>query len=217
MNRRFVPIFVLLILALVALGCGGVSPTAAPVTPTATQVRPTPTPVRPTAIPVPPAPTLTPAPEPISQWAADAVASSQYSDPDWAALQAVGEPDTPECGDYGTAWASADGGTVEWLDVYYDTPVYVIGIDIIQTHNPDQVIQVDLIDLDGQIVPLYTQDPHAMEQSCPYLLTIDVGQTDFLVQGVRITIDQSVLGLGWNEIDAVELVGVPGRGRRCGP
>jgi hypothetical protein len=25
--------------------------------------------------------------------------------------------------------------------------------------------------------------------------------------GVRITIDQSVLGLGWNEIDAVELVG----------
>ena len=41
------------------------------------------------------------------------------------------------------------------------------------------------------------------------MLSIDLGETDFLVHGVRITVDQSVLGLGWNEIDAVELVGIP--------
>jgi len=215
MNRRFVPIFVLLILVLVASACGGGSPTATPVPPTATPVPPTSTSVPPTATPVPP--TSTPTPEPISQWATDAVASSQYGDPDWAALQAAGEPDTLECGDYGTAWASASSSTVEWLDVYYDTPVYVTEINIVQTYNPDQVIQVDLIDLDGEIVPLYTQEPNAVEQPCPYVLTIEVEQTDFLVQGVRITIDQSVLGLGWNEIDAVELVGVPGEGEAVRP
>jgi DNA-binding beta-propeller fold protein YncE len=145
------------------------------------------------------------------------VASSQYSDPDWSALQATGEPDTPECGDYATAWASSASSTVEWLDVYYDTPMYVTEINIIQTYNPDQVVKVDLIDLDGEIVPLYTQEPHAVERPCPYILTIEVEQTDFPVQGVRITIDQSVLGLGWNEIDAVELAGVPGEGEMVRP
>jgi hypothetical protein len=79
------------------------------------------------------------------------------------------------------------------------------------------VIQVDLIDLDGEIVPLYTQEPREVEQPCPYVLTIEVEQADFLVQGVRITIDQSVLGLGWNEIDAVELIGVPGEGEAVRP
>ncbi|MEA3397407.1 MAG: NHL repeat-containing protein, partial [Chloroflexota bacterium] len=216
MNHRFARISILLSLTLVASACSGDVPTATPLPPTATQVPPTPTSVSPTATPVPP-PALTPTPEPLSQWATDAVASSQYSDPDWSALQAVGEPDTSDCGDYGTAWASASGNTVEWVDVYYDTPVYLTEIRIFQTYNPDQVAQVDLIDLDGQVVPLYTQEPHAVEQPCPYVLTIEVEQTDFLVQGVRITVDQSVLGLGWNEIDAVELVGAPGEGDAVRP
>jgi len=208
MNRKFAHIFILLTLVLVVSACGGGSTADTPVPPQPTQEPSVP----PTAIPASP----TPIPDPISQWAAEAVASSQYSDPDWSALQAVGEPDTFECGDYGTAWASASSDTVEWLDVYYDTPVYASEINIFQTYHPDQVIKVDLIDLDGELVPLYTQQPNAAA-ACPYVLTIEVGQTDILAQGVRITIDQSVLGLGWNEIDAVELVGVPGDGKIVRP
>nr|HID13832.1 hypothetical protein [Anaerolineae bacterium] len=158
-----------------------------------------------------PSPTETPIPI-ARQWATDAVASSQYSDLDWSALQATGKPNTAECGDYETAWASEDSDTVEWLIVYYKTLVYATELNIIQTYNPDQVVQVDLIDLNGDFVTVYTQEPHVVERPCPYILTIEVEQTDFLVQGVRITIDQSVLGLGWNEIDAVELVGVAGEG-----
>jgi hypothetical protein len=37
---------------------------------------------------------------------------------------------------------------------------------------------------------------------------VDLAQ-DVRTQTVKILIDQSVLGLGWNEIDAVELVGAP--------
>ena len=214
MKRKFVSIIILLILVLVALACGQTGPTETPIPPTNTPVPLTATAPPPTPTPVPP--TETPVPI-VKQWATDAVASSQYDDPDWAAWQAANEPDTLECGDYDTAWASASGSTVEWLDVYYDTPMYVTEINIVQTYNPDQVAQVDLIDLDGEIVPLYTQEPHAVEQPCPYVLTIEMEQTDFLVQGVRITVDQSVLGLGWNEIDAVELVGVPGEGEMVRP
>ncbi len=147
----------------------------------------------------------------IRQWAIDAVASSQYSDPDWSALQAVGPPDTPSCGDIVTAWASAGSNTIAWLNLYYDTPVHIREINIVQTYQPDQVVRVDLIDLSGEIVPLYSQEPY-VARPCPYTLSIKIPQTDRVVQGIRITVDQSMLGLGWNEIDAVELVGLPGRG-----
>jgi hypothetical protein len=148
--------------------------------------------------------------EPIRQWAVEATASSEYGAERWAAFQAVGEPDTPECGDFDTAWASATSYTVEWIEVYYDVPVYATEINIVQTYHPDQVVQVDLIDLDGELVTIYTQEPEQIDEPCPYTLSIYADEGDVLAQGVRVTIDQSVLNLGWNEIDAVELVGVPG-------
>ena len=157
------------------------------------------------------------APEPIRQWAVAAEASSQYSDPNWSADQATGAPDTPECGDYETAWASSGSSTEEWIDLFYDLPVYPTEINIIQSYNPDQIIQVELIDLDGQFITVYTQEPEQVDAPCPYTLSISVDEDDLLVWGVRVTIDQSVLGLGWNEIDAVELVGVPDEGAAVQP
>ncbi len=196
-------LLLVLLLSIVACG-GGAAETPAP---TATEPPPAPTTAPPTPTPVPI----------IRQWAADATASSQWSEPGWAAIQVTGEPDTSECGDIDTAWASAGSDTVEWLDAYYDTPVYVTEISIYQTYHPDQVVEVDLIDLDGEYVPFYTQEPNEVESPCPYVLTIETDQVDFLVQGVHIIVDQSVLGLGWNEIDAVELVGVPGEGEAVRP
>jgi sugar lactone lactonase YvrE len=122
----------------------------------------------------------------------------------------VGEPDTEECGDYTTAWASASGDSVEWLEVYYDTPVYVTEVNIVQTYNPDQVVEVELVSVDGEYESVYTQEPETVENPCPYVLGLESDPTDYLVQGLRITIDQSILGRGWNEIDAVEMIGIPG-------
>ncbi|MGD9099814.1 MAG: hypothetical protein PVF45_04985, partial [Anaerolineae bacterium] len=42
----------------------------------------------------------------------------------------------------------------------------------------------------------------------PYTLSIPL-DVDYSVIGVKITIDQSVISASWNEIDAVELIGVP--------
>ena len=46
----------------------------------------------------------------VRQWAVAAEASSEFADPEWAAIQATNAPDTARCGDYQTAWATA--GTV---------------------------------------------------------------------------------------------------------
>jgi hypothetical protein len=66
-------------------------------------------------------------------------------------------------------------------------------------------------------VTVYTAQPKQVDEPCPYFLNIPVSQSDILAQGVRITIDQSVLGLGWNEIDAVEMVGTIGEGTPVRP
>jgi ligand-binding sensor domain-containing protein len=66
MNRKFAPIFALLILTLIVSACGGGKPADTPVPPTATPVPPTPTPVPPTPTPIPPTPTpVPPTPTPV--------------------------------------------------------------------------------------------------------------------------------------------------------
>jgi hypothetical protein len=155
--------------------------------------------------------------QPIRQWATDAQASSEYGSSDWAARQATGAPNTLECGDIETAWAAASRDTTDWINVFFTTPVYPTEIRILQSYNPDQVVQVELIDMQGQFITMYTSQPRQVDSPCPYELSIPVSRNDILVQGVHITINQSVLELGWNEIDAVEIAGIPGEGTPVRP
>jgi hypothetical protein len=140
------------------------------------------------------------------QWATSATASSEYDDPSWSASQATGAPNTPECGDFTTAWASYEGCTVEWIELYYDIPVRATKVNIIQSNAPDQVVQVELIDTEGTYHTVYQGEPQDLLELCPYTLSIAV-DVDYQVVGLKITIDQTVLGYSWAEIDAVELVG----------
>jgi hypothetical protein len=143
----------------------------------------------------------------ISQWAISAVASSEYGASDWSAMQATGAPDTPECGDQVTAWASATAGTEEWIELTYETLMFPTQVNIFQTYYPNQVIKVELIDSVSGYHVIYTGEPEQVD-ACPYVLSIPVKNADYVAAGVRVTIDQSQIG-NWNEIDAVELVGAP--------
>ena len=143
----------------------------------------------------------------IRQWAVGAESSSEFATPEWAASQATGEPDTPRCGDYQTAWATAGSDTIDTLVLTYTVPVQVVAINIIQTFNPNQVVQVELVGAYERAITVYEGQPVQVDQPCPYILPIHIDKTEEHFQKVRITVDQSVLGLGWNQIDAVELIG----------
>lgn len=140
----------------------------------------------------------------IRQWAAGAIASSQYGSQDWNAMQATGAPNTPVCGDYTTAWASLGANTLEWLEVSFVTPVIPTEINIHQTLHPTQIVRVELLKRDGTYESIYTAVQSTID-TCPYVLTIPVS-VDYITSRIRITVDQSYAG-AWNEIDAVELVG----------
>ncbi len=76
-----------------------------------------------------------------------------------------------------------------------------------QTFKPNQVTQVELVGAFERAVTIYDDKPTQVDQPCPYTLSIPVDKTEGRFSKVRITVDQSVLGLGWNQIDAVELIG----------
>lgn len=212
-------------LVLASLACqtilGGTSDEAAPVTEAeATPEQPAPPEI---AAPEESQPSLDAASEPetlevqveeepeadeIRQWASTATASSEWGNPGWAAIQATGAPNTiiDECEDATTAWASAGSDTVEWIELGYDTSVIPTEINIIQTHSPDQVVQVEVIDIQGVYHTVYTGTPENLWEQCPYTLAIPI-EVDYEINALKITIDQSVIDPTWNEIDAVELVG----------
>ncbi len=141
------------------------------------------------------------------QFANSAVASSEYGNPDWAAMQATGAPDTFACGDTTTAWASLNSGTVEWLELHYSQPVTPAGVVIYQTYNPGYVVRVEAVDMQGTRRTIYEGQPNP-GVPCPYPQAITVTQANYQTQTVIITVDQTTLG-GWAEIDAVALFGMP--------
>jgi len=143
-----------------------------------------------------------------SQWAIRAEGSSEFANPEWSAAQAIGSPDAPGCGDYQFAWASAASDSIETLEVGFPSPVYPQEIRIHQSFNPDQVVKVEVLNPEtGAYYTVLQKNPVSIDRPCPYVLEVATDEIDFQTDTVRITVDQSQLGLGWNEIDAVLLVG----------
>lgn len=147
----------------------------------------------------------------IQQWASDAEASSEFSNPEWSAEKAAGPPDSPGCGDYPFAWASAASDSAATLTLTYSIPVFITQIEVVESFNPDQVVKVEVLAPVGDYETVYTSEPEQVDRPCPYRLTIPVEGLNYKSDVIRITVDQSVLGLGWNEIDAVQLTGVTER------
>jgi len=141
----------------------------------------------------------------IRQWATDAVATSEFSPTDWGALQATGAPDTRECADLGTAWASQTRNGQDALTVFFEQPVFATQVSIYQNYNPGAINRVDLVLADGSGV-LTIENSEDTDTPCPGVFTLDFDRTKDAVFGVRIYLDQSVMN-DWNEIDAVQLVG----------
>ena len=146
----------------------------------------------------------------IAQWASSAKATSQYSSPLWAARQATHKPNTVGCGDRPTAWASKDKAGIDTLTVGFKIPVVPQTVKVYQTYNPGQVTKVQVVDVKGKTHNVYAAAPVALvpPPPCPVVLEVPITGITTKVKTVRITVDQSQLGIYQDEIDAVQLVGM---------
>jgi hypothetical protein len=125
----------------------------------------------------------------------------------WGPEQVVGEPDTLQAGDLPTAWAplQQDGGE-EWLKLDYETSVDIAEVRVRETHNPGAISKVTAFLADGREVTIWegvepkSEAPVEMAFAVPNSIN---------AKSVKVYLDTKRVP-GWNEIDAVQLIGKDG-------
>jgi hypothetical protein len=146
--------------------------------------------------------------DPNGQWAIQATASSTYNDAQgtagWSANQATGAPNVDKYGDDGAAWTSKtpDGG-IEWLELKYPRPVHATEVRVRESCGSGAVIKIEVYDEQGQAHALWQGNDPTTELN--YLM-VKFPKTTFKTDHVKVTLATNVVP-GWNEIDAVQLVG----------
>ncbi|MFO0688635.1 MAG: hypothetical protein U0900_08000 [Myxococcota bacterium] len=149
--------------------------------------------------------------DPKGQWATTAEASSSFGDAvdqrSYSAWQATGAPNVERYSDDGNSWASKDADKgIEWLEVGFAKPVHAEAIRIRQSYAPGAIIKIELVDeagakqavFDGLDTPPATGAITWFERSFE--------KTSAPVAKARITLATNAVP-GWNEVDAVQLVG----------
>ena len=125
----------------------------------------------------------------------------------YSPAQATGEPELQAAGDNSHAWTPqpADGG-VEWLKVEFDEAVQIAEVRIRESNNAGFVIKVVAFAEDGKEIVIFEGDDPSEE-----------GLSDLVVEPTRKVVSKSIKIYvdtnkkpGWEEIDAVELVGIDG-------
>lgn len=142
----------------------------------------------------------------LDQWAFAATASSEFSSDGGSAGQAEGEPDTDACVKSPTAWASSASNGVDWLELEYPLPVIPRRINVYESHSPGFIVGVEVADDGNQYHTVWEGGPSPAAE-CPRVFSFLVTGIDLPVATVRIHVDQREGG-NWNQIDAVELVGI---------
>lgn len=143
----------------------------------------------------------------VYQWASRAKASSQYREDRWTPEQMTGRPDVyPKYGDYDKAWTatSSDGGE-EWAELFFDEAVYVKRIEVYETYNPGAIVTVELIDETGRTYVVWEGRAKAAPEESRIFVIDDIN-VNTPARRVRLVLQTDQVP-GWNEIDAVRLIG----------
>jgi thiol-disulfide isomerase/thioredoxin len=125
----------------------------------------------------------------------------------WSPEQATGAPDTNKAGDLPTAWASLnpDAGP-EWLQVEFAKPTEIAEVRIRETFNPGAITKVEAISADNKGTVIWEGTAEA--KPAPSDMVVKP-QSAVVSNKIKIHLDTTRVP-GWNEIDAVELLGKDG-------
>ena len=142
-----------------------------------------------------------------SNAAMQAAATKTPGGPSWSPGQAAGAPNTRDHGDYSTAWApQAQDGGAEWLQLKYAKSVEIGEITIHETYNPGAVSRVSALMPDRSERVIWQGTMSAEDGVIERAIKVPKGIRS---DQIRVELDTSRVP-GWNEIDAVELVGTDG-------
>ena len=125
----------------------------------------------------------------------------------WGPEQAIGAPDTTGAGDRQTAWASlaADGG-IEWLQTGYEKPVEIAQVRVLENDAPGAVVKITALTAAGGEIVLWQGEEPRLAPPADQVFTATPG---IVANSIRVYLGTGKVA-GWNEIDAVELIGRDG-------
>jgi hypothetical protein len=161
----------------------------------------------PAASPTAAAPARSVEPGLLRQWASSAEATSQYSPDRWSARHATGEPDVVAWADDGNAWTTLDSdGGVQSIELTYATAVLPREVNVIESYQGGAVVRIEARDpTTGDWTELWSgRDPSPPDRIATFGPELE--PVGFPTDAVRVTLDTDLVS-GFNEIDAVELVG----------
>lgn len=122
----------------------------------------------------------------------------------WGEEQATGAPDTMQAGDIRTAWTTKQQNAgEEWLELTYGTAVPIAEVRVRETYNPGAVVKVTAIPERAFEIVLWEGEDPTKDAPGELVVTVDAEVTSKVI---RVYLDTRLKN-GWNEIDAVELVG----------
>ena len=137
-----------------------------------------------------------------------AALQQQHSVAAWSARQAIGPPDAQRDRDDPKAWASAEPDMgMQWLELDYATPLAANAVRVHEVNVPGAVAEIAARGPSGEWVTLWSGTGKARSGEP---LEVDFPTTAFAVRTLRVILDTNRTP-GWNEIDAVELLGPGGR------
>lgn len=125
----------------------------------------------------------------------------------WGPEQVVGPPDTTTAGDIPTAWAARDpNGGEEWLKLDYERATDLAEVRVRETLHPGAISKLTAVLPSGEEVTIWEgQEPQSeapVDTSFPVISGVRASSVKIYLDSRRVP--------GWNEIDAVELVGQDG-------
>ncbi len=125
----------------------------------------------------------------------------------WGPEQAIGAPDTLRAGDQSTAWAprEQDGGE-EWLLLTFSNAVAIASVRVRETYNPGALVKITaVLDNDAETVLWEGTEPASQ---APVDMQFPPANP-VTAKSVKLYLDTRLVP-GWNEIDAVAIVGTDG-------
>ena len=125
----------------------------------------------------------------------------------WGPEQALGPPNTTAAGDLPTAWAArAPDDGEEWLKLEYERAIDLAEVRVRESFNPGAISKVTAVLPNGQEVTIWEGEEPPGQAPLDTAFPVN---TPIRSSSVKVYLDTRRVP-GWNEIDAVELVGRDG-------
>jgi len=152
--------------------------------------------------------------DPKGQWPYDVDASSMRAnrsddmDLGYSNIQMVGKPNVKAYGDDKNAWSPLEQNKGnEWIRASYKNTVNATEVRVLQNFGPGTISKVELFDDKGQPHLIWEgKDDNKYQPDKIQYFVISFSKTPYKVKSVRVTMATDRVP-GWNEIDAIQLIG----------